>query len=399
LPVRYRFGDFVLSPARRVLASGGRPVPLIPRYFDVLVLLVEQRDRAVTKQEIFERVWSDVVVSDSALTQAIRSIRQALGDDPRESRFVRTVSRRGYQFVFTPLVEEDDAGPWPANVESADGAAAEPALPGIDAAVDAAGGASAEPPFQPAARPAPEAWRALDEMAMAAGGAALSTATAGALAGLAGGLALRAVAGSQSDAQVALTFALVGALAGALGGGGVGIGIAAVEAKGSSQAVPLALGGAVTGLGIGWLAHSAARAVLAGLFGRDVPAMGGPLEGLVIGAAAGAGYAIGAHSLAPAGAAALRGWPRWRVVLTTALATGAGGVALALAGGHFVGASLDLMSGTFAGSQVGLEPLARLLGEARMGPVTRVVASAIETSLFGAAIAFGLTWRRRRGAA
>ena len=101
--MRYRFGDFVLSPARRVLADGGRVVPLIPRYFDLLVLLVEQRDRAVTKQEIFASVWADVVVSESALTQAVRTIRRTLGDDSREPRFLRTVSRRGYQFVYTPI--------------------------------------------------------------------------------------------------------------------------------------------------------------------------------------------------------------------------------------------------------------------------------------------------------
>ena len=382
--MRYRFGDFLLSPARRALASGGRPVPLIPRYFDLLVLLVEQRDRAVTKQEIFERVWADVVVSDSALTQAVRSIRVALGDDPRESRFVRTVSRRGYQFVFTPVAVEDDAAPWPVAGDA--GAAADP-VP------------SAAPPEPPAPLAIEPAAAATDEMAIATGAAALCTAAAGALAGLAGGLALRAVAGSQADAQVALTFALVGALAGVLGGGGIGLGIAWAEARWSRGAVGLVLGGAVMGLGIGWLAHRGARAVLAGLFGRDVPAMGGPLEGLVLGAAAGVGYGLGARWWQSAPDGITSGWGRWRAVLATALATGLGGVALALAGGQFVGASLDLIAGTFAGSQVGLEPLARLLGEARLGPVTRVVVTAIETTLFGAALAFGLTMRPRRRAA
>ena len=108
----------MLSPARRVLAGRGAVVPLIPRYFDLLVLLVEQRDRAVAKDEIFERVWTDVVVSESALTQGIRVIRRALGDDPREPRFVRTVSRRGYQFVFAPVELEDDSGPWPVELEA-----------------------------------------------------------------------------------------------------------------------------------------------------------------------------------------------------------------------------------------------------------------------------------------
>lgn len=106
---RYRFGDFVLSPRRRELLRAGEVQPLIPRYFDLLVYLVERRGDAVHRREIFDRVWSDVIVSDSALSQAVRTIRRALGDDSREPRFVRTVSRHGYQFVGTDVIEEDDA--------------------------------------------------------------------------------------------------------------------------------------------------------------------------------------------------------------------------------------------------------------------------------------------------
>ena len=109
---RYRFGDYVISPRRRMLVRGAVEQPLIPRYFDLLVFLIEHRHDAVHRRDIFDRVWSDVVVSDSALSQAIRTIRRTLGDDSREPRFVRTVSRHGYRFVFTDLVEEDDEGDW-----------------------------------------------------------------------------------------------------------------------------------------------------------------------------------------------------------------------------------------------------------------------------------------------
>ena len=91
-----------------MLTRNGREQPLIPRYFDLLVFLVERRGEAVHRRDIFDRVWSDVIVSDSALSQAIRTIRRVLGDDSREPRFVRTVSRHGYQFVFADVVEEDD---------------------------------------------------------------------------------------------------------------------------------------------------------------------------------------------------------------------------------------------------------------------------------------------------
>ncbi len=109
---RYRFNDFTLSPRRRLLLRDGREQPLIPRYFDLLVFLIERRGEAVHRRDIFDRVWGDVVVSDSALSQAIRTIRRVLGDESREPRFVRTVPRHGYRFVFPDVVEEDDESEW-----------------------------------------------------------------------------------------------------------------------------------------------------------------------------------------------------------------------------------------------------------------------------------------------
>ena len=95
-----------------MLLRDGREQPLIPRYFDLLVFLIERRGDAVHRRDIFDRVWGDVVVSDSALSQAIRTIRRVLGDESREPRFVRTVPRHGYRFVFADVVEEDDDGEW-----------------------------------------------------------------------------------------------------------------------------------------------------------------------------------------------------------------------------------------------------------------------------------------------
>src|SRR5215470_17520792 len=107
---RYRFGDFTLCPSRRALYRGSAELPLIPRYFDLLLLLVERRQEAVHRRTIFDTVWSDVIVSDSALTQAVRILRRTLGDDPREPRFIRTVSRHGYRFVHPEVHEEADEG-------------------------------------------------------------------------------------------------------------------------------------------------------------------------------------------------------------------------------------------------------------------------------------------------
>ena len=136
---RYRFGDYVLSPPVRTLWRGGRPVPLIPRYFDLLRLLVERRGEAVAKADIFTVVWGDVIVSDGALAQAVRTLRRALDDDPRDPRFIRTVSRHGYQFVATVVVEEPDSSePTAVAGGSARGVATPPSpAAGLDQVVDA----------------------------------------------------------------------------------------------------------------------------------------------------------------------------------------------------------------------------------------------------------------------
>ena len=65
----------------------------------------------MSKQAIFTEVWSDVIVSDGALSQAIRILRRTLDDDAREPRFIRTVPRHGYQFVWSALEEQADDGP------------------------------------------------------------------------------------------------------------------------------------------------------------------------------------------------------------------------------------------------------------------------------------------------
>ena len=96
----YAFGDFRLDVAARVLwRKGFGTVPLPSRAFDSLVYLVEHRDRLVNKNELIDAVWSDVVVTDDSLIHAISVVRRALGDDPNEPLYVRTVPRRGYRFI------------------------------------------------------------------------------------------------------------------------------------------------------------------------------------------------------------------------------------------------------------------------------------------------------------
>ena len=116
--IRYRFGEFVLSPSRRQLLKGGEPVPLIPRYFDLLLLLIERRSEAMHRRDILDTVWSDVVVSDGALNQAVRVLRRALGDDPRDPTYIKTVSRHGYRFIAAGLSEESDRESMPTDPDT-----------------------------------------------------------------------------------------------------------------------------------------------------------------------------------------------------------------------------------------------------------------------------------------
>ena len=102
---RYRFGPFLLEPALRRLLRDSSEITLPPKAFDILVLLVRTRDRVLSRRELLNSVWQDTAVIENTLTQRIREIREALGDDTREPRYVRTVSRVGYRFI-ADVVEE-----------------------------------------------------------------------------------------------------------------------------------------------------------------------------------------------------------------------------------------------------------------------------------------------------
>jgi DNA-binding winged helix-turn-helix (wHTH) protein len=94
----FRFGDCFLDDQTRQLLVRGEPVHISPKAFQFLELLLENRPRALAKAEIHDRLWKDTFVSDGTLTSLLAEIRSAIGDDPRESRFVRTVHRFGYAF-------------------------------------------------------------------------------------------------------------------------------------------------------------------------------------------------------------------------------------------------------------------------------------------------------------
>ena len=98
-PMIYRFDPFELDMTKVELRADGEVRHLEPQVFALLALLVENRERLVSMDEIIEKVWDGRVVSDAAVASRIKSARQALGDDGKTQRFIRTLHRQGFRFV------------------------------------------------------------------------------------------------------------------------------------------------------------------------------------------------------------------------------------------------------------------------------------------------------------
>jgi TolB-like protein len=95
----FAFGEHVLDVERRELRRGGDPVAVEPQVFDLIVYLVQNRDRVVTKDELLDAVWGGRIVSESALTTRINAVRRAVGDSGEAQAVIRTIQRRGFRFI------------------------------------------------------------------------------------------------------------------------------------------------------------------------------------------------------------------------------------------------------------------------------------------------------------
>lgn len=96
--MKLQFADFVIDSDSRLLTRAQQPVHLSRKAFDALLVLLERRPNAVGKEELHERLWPGTFVVDANLSVTIAEVRRALGDDPQEPRFIRTVHRVGYSF-------------------------------------------------------------------------------------------------------------------------------------------------------------------------------------------------------------------------------------------------------------------------------------------------------------
>ena len=95
----FNFGNFTLDLERRLLLRDGEPVPLTPKAFDTLALLVRRRGHVVGKDELLDEIWADAFVEESTIAQNVFTLRKALGQKHTENQFIETVPKHGYRFI------------------------------------------------------------------------------------------------------------------------------------------------------------------------------------------------------------------------------------------------------------------------------------------------------------
>lgn len=97
--MQFIFADHVLDPERRELWRGAEQIVPEPQVFDLLLFLIRNRDRVVSKDDLIADVWGGRIVSDSTLTSRINAARKAIGDSGEDQRLIRTIARKGVRFV------------------------------------------------------------------------------------------------------------------------------------------------------------------------------------------------------------------------------------------------------------------------------------------------------------
>lgn len=357
-----RFEQFSLDTADRRLLRNGEPVELNARYFDALALLVREAGKLVSKDRFLEEVWRGVPVTDEALTQCIKALRRALGDDATRPRFIETVPKHGYRFV--------------APIRGIGGADEESAAPG-----------SLEPPPAAQASPAPGSWR--DLLLLGAAGT-VGAGVAGIIGGLLYGFAAASqppAAGAGAGAASILLVLLWLTIAAALtGGAGVSFGIAAGAWRSGRLSLWSVAGGAAGGLVVGAVVKLLGVDAFNLLLGQSPGAITGGPEGAVLGA----GVGLGAWLAARPSMSFRRG-------VALAALTGAGsGALIGLLGGSLMGGSLHSLSRTFPNSRLTLDPLASWFGEAEFGPVAQAATGALEATVFAACVTAAIVLGRHR---
>ena len=97
--MRYLFEEYALDTDRRELHRGTDTVSVAPQVFDLLVFLICNRERVVSKDDVIDAIWNGRSVSDAALTTRFNAARSAIGDSGEEQRLIKTLPRKGFRFI------------------------------------------------------------------------------------------------------------------------------------------------------------------------------------------------------------------------------------------------------------------------------------------------------------
>lgn len=329
----YAFGPFRLDTAERRLSREGELLDVSGRYLDALALLAAEDGRLVTKDRFMDEVWRGVPVTDEALTQCIRSLRKALGDDAANPTVIETVPRHGYRLLMP---------------------------------VEAAGSAVA---IHPRAVTGSYQGIALDAFAAALGGG-----IAGVVAGL-GYLSLGLVAPGMGTASALVVLVSVTLLLGFVGGAAVGLGIALAAQR--PRVLRAVIGGAIGGLLVGAVGRMVGMDLFTLFFGRAPTSPTGALEGMILGAAAGLAYGL---------AQRFAEWPTVRRALPAVAIGAAAGLAIVLAGGRLLAGSLVQLAHQFPDGKLEI---------AVLPPAMLAAATVIEAMLFTTGVVVAMMARRR----
>lgn len=110
--MKYQVAEYVIDTARYRISTGGAAIPVEPKVFDLLVYLIQHRDRVLSREELFQQVWEGREVSDATLSNHVKSARRILGDSGELQKTILTIRGRGYQFIAAVCeIGDDVAGP------------------------------------------------------------------------------------------------------------------------------------------------------------------------------------------------------------------------------------------------------------------------------------------------
>lgn len=333
---RYHFAEFCLDPANRRLSQNGVPIELPARSLDTLVLLVSANGDLVTKGQFMSQVWRDVPVTDEALTQAIRVLRQVLGDSAAAPQFIQTVPKHGYRFI-APVTVPNEPGSQRLVADDPHATFLSNTLAGVFGA-------------------------------LLAGGAV----------GLLYGLLGASQSGSQGSAvSLVLVMMVITIFSSGVAGLGISAGIASAGFVAGGRWTPA--GGALGGLIVGAFGNLIGQDAFQLLFGRQIGPLAGALEGFVLGGIAGL-------------AASTRFASDSRLLIGTGLMGMVAGVLLVLLGGKLMAGSIASLVSAFPESALPLDVVGGFAQGRGWGDFAMVTAAGVE----GAAFAIAVVWAVRR---